>query len=326
MGPPPGGAPNPMGPPPGGAPSPMGPPPGAPMQPMPHQGTEQVKPLSPPPYLASQTAARMDAPQEPWEGTLRMVMIVFGLVLVAGFAAPWALGGDKTIFGWTGLGDMDTFTKVRRIMFAGTGVLSILLGVLPLASLGRGVAAALIGLAPVLYGKFGGGHIDKMGLLVALGTLPLVAGLIVRSQYKSSMAARIMVTIGALAVIAFYLVPQKGFGDKGMLIAVFENFGDADGKGKVSALIGLLPFFLGVASLIAWIPAPSSAGAIVLAWIWIAVPLIFAVSMLLLGDNIGDNLKAGLGRVLWQPGAAMAWTALIGYGIATVVGKQLEHA
>ena len=37
-------------------------------------------------------------------------------------------------------------------------------------------------------------------------------------------------------------------------------------------------------------------------------------------------IKATLGATLWTPIATMAWTAFVVYGIATAVGKQLEHS
>ncbi len=292
-----------------------------------HPQTEQVRPLAAPPYLASQTAARMDSPVEPWEGTLRLVMLVFGIVLVVAFVAPWSIGGQKTLFAWSGLGDAPTKAKIFALLIPGTGVLAILLGLLPLPSAGRGLSATLLGLVPIAYLAFVlAPKVEPLSALKVIGSLTLVSGLILRSQYKASMASRIMVTVGALAVIAFFLIPHAPYGDKPMLVGLFSALGDAPGKGKVMIIIQLLPFVLAALSLLAWIPAPSGAASIVFAWLWIFMPLIASITGLLLGGDIGAHLKGGLSEVLWLPGAAMAWMSMLGYGVATLVGKQLEHA
>jgi hypothetical protein len=303
---------------------------GVPQQPMGRPETEQVRPLAAPPYLASQTAARMHAPVEPWDSTLRMVMIIYGVALIAAFAAPWGVGGGKTLFAFTGLGDMPAVVKVSLILIPGTGILAVLFGALPLPAIGRGIAAALLGAIPVLYGliapAIAGGKLDAMSLIEVMGTLVLVGGLIVRSQYKGSMAARIMATVGALAVLAVFVIPQAKYGDKMGIQVMFDMLSDAPGKAKVRPIMDLLPFALALFSLLVWIPGPSGAGSIIIAWLWIVLPLLTAVVGLLVGGEIGATLKAGLGHIIWVPTAAMAWIALLGYGSATVVGKQLEHA
>jgi hypothetical protein len=288
--------------------------------------TEQVRPLAAPPYLASQTAARMHAPVEPWESTLRMVMIIYGIVLLAAFAAPWSVGGDKTVFAFTALGKMPTFMKVSIILIPGTGLLAVLLGALPLPAIGRGIAAACLGLLPVVYMLVGGPKVDALNLVSALAMLGLVSGLILRSAYKSSMLARVLTTVGALAVIAMFVIPQAKYGDKMGVKVMFDMLSDAPGKGKVKPITDLLPFLLAVFALLVWIPGPSGAGSIIMAWIWITLPLLTAVVLLLISSDIGATLKGSLGGILWMPSALMAWTALFGYGLATVLGKQLEHA
>ncbi len=297
--------------------------------PQPMQGnpqTEQVRPLAPPPYLASQTAARMDSPVEPWEGTLRLIMLIFGIVLVVAFVAPWSIG-DKTIFAWTGLGDAPTKAKIFALLIPGTGVLAILLGLLPLPSAGRGLSATLLGLVPIVYlGFILVPKIEPTSALKVVGGMTLVAGLVIRSQYKASMASRIMVTVGALCVIAFFLIPQAAYDDKPMLVAAFKSLGDAPGKAKVGIILQLLPFVLAALSLLAWLPAPSGGASIIFAWLWIFLPLIASITTLLIAGDIGAHLKGGLSGVLWLPGAAMAWLSMLGYGVATLVGKQLEHA
>jgi hypothetical protein len=211
-------------------------------------------------------------------------------------------------------------------LIPGTGLLAVLLGSLPLPAMGRGIAAACLGLVPIVYGLVGGGKFDALSLVHALAGLGLVAGLILRSQYKGSMAARILTTAGALAVIAMFVIPMSKYGDKMGVKVMFDTLSDAAGKGKVQPIMNLLPLVLAIFALLVWIPGPSGAGAIIMAWIWIVLPLLTAVVLLLVSSDIGATLKGNLGGVVWVPSAAMAWTALFGYGVATVVGKQLEHA
>jgi hypothetical protein len=92
----------------------------------------------------------------------------------------------------------------------------------------------------------------------------------------------------------------------------------------VAALILLVPALLALASLLVWLPPPTGAGALVLAWIFIVWPLAAAILMWLSAGNVGANLKVNLDGILYVPMATMAWSALIGYGVATVAGKQLE--
>jgi hypothetical protein len=306
----------------------MGPPPGMMPPGMQRPGTDQVRPLQAPPYLASQTAARMDAPVEPWAGSIKLVGLIFGLLLVVCFCVPWAVGGGKTIFAWTNFGAQTTQMKVNAFMLVGTGALAILLSLLPLATMARGLGIAALGLIPIGYGLFGTGKIpDWTKPVMAIAALTLVSGLLVRSQYRSSIAGRIITTIGALAVIAVYLIPSKATGDKLMLVQTFEMFGDAKGKYLLVPILTLIPFLLALVSLLVWLPASTSAGAGVIAWLWIPLALVLGVALwAVMAKEPDDELKAGLAKLLWSPIATMAWTAFVGYGIATAVGKNLEHS
>ena len=287
--------------------------------------TAQVQPLhQAPPYLASETAARMDAPVDPWEGSLKLVMIVFGLILIACFAAPWAIGEKKMLFSWDTLKGAPTIMKVMTIMLVGTGALAVILSLLPLASMGRGIAAALLGLAPLTYAVVGAGSFKWKALVVTLGTVGIVGGLLIRSQYRAALVGRILVTVGVIAVLLYFLVPESG--GKPELVNLFKQLGSAAGKAKVGPILGLLPFFLAVVSLLVWIPSSSSAMGTPLAWSWIVLPMVISVVGLVVAGNIGTSLKVGLFPLIWAPASKMAWTALVGYGVAVVVGKNLEHS
>ena len=292
--------------------------------PMPAGGspeTEQVRPLAAPPYLASQTAARADAPVEPWADSLKLICLIFGVLILAAFAAPWGVGGDKTIFSWSGFGDMPAKIKIQRLLLVGSGAVAIVVGLIPLSTLGRGIAAALAGLSPLLYALVTG-KVQWTTLVVFAGAALLVAGLLVRSQYKSAVLGRLLVTIGAACVLATFLIPQHG---QVPLVAEFRAIGDLPGKAKLTSIVKLLPFLLAVVSLVAWLPAPSSAAGSILAWMWITLPVVVAIQTLVISPQIAAALKGGLSQFIWLPFAAMGWNALAGYGLATMLGKGLEH-
>lgn len=316
--PPPMGGPGPYGGPPpgmgGGGPGPYGGPAPGYAQPGPYgdnrQGTEPVRHMRP--YGGGTTA-------EPWVETLRTIMLVFGVLLVACFVAPWKVNPGETIFSWTILGsEVPASMKILPILLAATGILSVFLGALPIATLPRGFAAALIGFGPMLYGAVAP-PFAWQELLSVIGAVTLVSGLLVRSHYTDAGIGRVMATIGAVCVLVPMLVPEGG-GDP-PLIAAFKMLG---ANLPIPALNLIVPAVLALVSLIVWLPGPGRAGTHILAWIWIVLPLLLSLLNWLSGGEVGAALKSNLDGILYVPMAAMAWGALVGFGVATVVGKQLE--
>jgi hypothetical protein len=256
------------------------------------------------------------------------MLIAFGVVLLAVFAVPQ--GTDPMAFRWDALsGDkLDALGKFNQIYFAAAGLLALVFGLVPLATVARGALTAVIGLVPVVLGLViylkDAKEIDWQVLVLFASVLTLVPGLMLRQEYRSQMLPRLLVTIGALCVIAVFVVP-KGGGDP-PIVAAFEAIGNAPGKAKVGAIFKIAPFVLAVVSLLCWIPQPSSAGAKVIAWMWILLVGVTAVVLLLVNGHIGDVIKKNPNRELFEPWAVGAWTAFIGYGVATIFGKNLEHS
>jgi hypothetical protein len=150
----------------------------------------------------------------------------------------------------------------------------------------------------------------------------------VREEYRNAALPRILVTAGAVGILLPFLVPQGGAIP---LVAVFKGLFDHAGAGKVAPLLALGLIVIVVMSLLAWLPAPVSGGAKVWAWFLILWALIVHVTMLVVGGNIGDAIKASPNHALlpWITGGeafavGSAYLALVGYGLAAVVGKQLE--
>ena len=249
-------------------------------------------------------------------------MLVFGVLLVACFVAPWRVEPGHTIFSWTILGTegVPASMKVLPILFAVTGVLSVVLGALPLATQVRAFAAAGIGLAPTIYGVVDPPFVWQE-LISVIGLITLVAGLLIRSQYTGAMLGRLLTTIGVVCVLLPLLIPEGG-GDP-PLIGAFKMLGT---NHTVPAIILIFPALLALVSLLVWLPGPGHAGAHIIAWIWIVWPLVASILGLIQGENIGAALKSSLDGFLYVPMAMMSWAALVGYGVASAAGKQLEHA
>ena len=150
----------------------------------------------------------------------------------------------------------------------------------------------------------------------------LIGGLLLRQGYRSAVLARIPVTVGVVCILLPYLIPEQG---KLPLVMLFDMLADMPGKGKVVPILFLVPIVVALLSLLAWIPGPSSAAAKIFAWIMIVWPVVAALVTLLIGGDIGAHIKADMHGVFWVPIASMGWLAFAGYGLASVVGKSLEH-
>ena len=228
-----------------------------------------------------------------------------------------------TTFSWSILtSDASTSAKVVPILFVVTGALAILLGALPLATLVRGFAAAGIGLAPIVYQAIAPSF-DWRQLISVVGAVTLVSGLLVRSQYTGAIAGRLLATVGVICSLLPLLIPEGGAVP---LVQMFKVLGQGTAQHKVGAILALMPIVLAVLALLVWLPAPGRAGAHILAWLLIVWPLVASIGMWLLAGELGANLKSNLYGILYMPMAAMAWAGLTGYGVATITGKQLEHA
>jgi hypothetical protein len=325
-----GGPPPPMGGPPGGGPPGYNPQPMGGYNPQPVGGYPQQggyqQPMNPP-YLASRTAARVGAPVEPYKDGIKIVLIAFGLALLIAGAMPFAIEPDVK-FRWDMLEGRDGIGKFQLIYVSAAAILALVFGLVPLATVPRGAMTAVLGLVPITLAFVvtmkDAKEFRWQEITTFVAVLTIVPGLMLRQEYRSQILPRIITTIGALCVIAALLVPEGG-GDP-PLVGMFEKIGDAPGKAKVGAILALVPFGLAVASLLVWIPPPSSAGAKVIAWLWILSFVIIAYVGLVVDGNIGDKLKGAPNQVLMTPWVLAAWFAFIGYGLATIFGKNLEHS
>jgi len=269
----------------------------------------------------------MSRPIEPWRDSTRLMMFLWGVALLVAFATPIQTN-PKLIFLWTTLLEGTGTTRLPILTIAAVGLLSLIIAAVPMQSTPRGLIAALLGLAGIAVPIALVGVPPWQALSFMIGALVLVPGLLVREEYRHATLPRILVTAGAVGILIPFLVPQGGAIP---LVAVFKGLFDHPGVGKVEPILQLALIVIVVMSLLAWLPAPVSGGAKVWAWFLILWSLIVHVTMLVVGGNIGDAIKASPNHALlpWITGGGgialgSAYLALVGYGLASVVGKQLE--
>lgn len=286
----------------------------------PQQITPQPLPTAPPPYLASQTAARAGRPIEPWKDALKIQMFIWGALTLIAFVTP--LATSPMAFNWDAIIHAEGSAKIAPLLLAAIGVLAIALAVIPMAPAPRGILAAVLGLAGIFVPIFLHGMPPWVALINIVGMLALVSGLLVRNEYVESMFARILVTLGVVCVLLPLVIPEHG---EVPLVALFKGLINAEGKEKIVPALELGVIVIAVMSLLAWMPGPATGGAKVFAWLLILWPtLITQVVMLVIAGHIGDAVKESpfTATMAWAPLAA--YMVLVGYGLATVFGKQLE--
>lgn len=296
----------------------------------PRPETELVKPLRPPqqpgPYGAPGYGPQYGGPPiEPWVESIKTLLLVYGVLLVACFVAPWAVGEGQTTFSWTLLKAPGFAAKLLPISIIATGLIGVLLGAIPMGTQPRGIIALLIGLGPLValttVPKF-----EWRATVMVVGLVLLVTGLLLRSKYTQAMLGRALATVGVVIILAMYLIPEGGTLP---LVGMFKALGSAPGKAKVAYIIGefggsLVPLVITLACLLVWMPGPGTAGSGILAWTVIVWTIVASIVGLLVSGDIGANLKSGLAVVIYTPVALSAWLAFAGYGSATVFGKSLE--
>ena len=295
------------------------PPPQARPQPM------AIPAAQPPPYLSTQTASRLIRPIEPWRDGLRAWMFLWGLGLLAAFAVP--LSTSPLVFNWKLILEGEGMARLPPLVLAAIGLLSIILAILPMATLARGLIATLLGIAGIAVPIALIGVPPWLAIASMVGMLLLVPSLLVRNEYRDALTARLLVTIGAVGVLLPLGLPQN---DAIPLVSVIKAMIDLPGVQKVDPALQLGLVVIVVMSLLAWLPAPVTGAAKVWAWLLILWALIFHVVHVVIAGGIGTAVTAAPNATLvsWITGApgaiGAAYLAIVGYGLASVIGKQLE--
>lgn len=285
--------------------------------------TEQVKPLR---------APGLRGHVGEWDESLTTQLLVLGVLLIACFVAPWSVGSGKTGFAWSVLGNdaAPIAHKLIPILLAATGVLAVLMGVFKMSPSTRALAAATIGLLPLVVQIASNKPFQWQLPAGVVGLLLVVSGLVIRARHTDHILGRILATVGALAVLAIYLVPEN---DVMAITMLIDAVSDVPGKGKIlpivglsraGLVIGLLPLVLSVLALVVWIPGPSRAGTHILSWVNIVWGMVVSLAALFLGTEIVAMLKGNLAGIIYLPLAGAAWMTLAAYGIAGVASAQIE--
>jgi len=291
----------------------------------PQQPTPAPLPTVPQPYLGAQTGvARGSRAIEPWKDSLKLMMFVWGAVALAAFATP--MSTDPMGFNWDLIIDAPGKLKVVPLVWASVGLLSIVFAAIPMMTLPRGALATVLGLAGVFTPlAVAGGIGEPLKFLQLLGTLMLVPGLLLRNEYRDSLTARVLVTIGVVCNLLVYLVPDHG---QIPLVMLFKALLNA-GSHMELVIIPLAYLVLMVLCLLVWMPGPATAGAKIFAWVVILFPVAVFLLLLISDGHIGDIASKAPGTLLlWVIGfegsVGVVYAVLVGYGAATVIGKQLE--
>lgn len=262
-------------------------------------------------------AARGNRPIDPWSSALRLIMIVWGVLLLVSFATP--VTTDPVQFQWDAILRRTGSAEVPLLLVAAIGFLGVVVGAIPMPTLARGILAALFGLCGIAVPIALGGELPPWTTLAPLaGVIVLVTSLIVRSEYTESLTARVLVTAGVVAMVIPLFVPQEG----GIpLFAIIKSLIQL--KPTTQQIISLIALGLALVSLLAWLPSPANGGAGLFAWLLLLLPMVSHILFVVIDgkvEQIPDTPHAMLAA--WIP--ASGYLVLACYGLATAYGKVLE--
>ena len=214
-------------------------------------------------------------------------------------------------------------------LVASVGLLSVIIAAMPMPPAPRGAIAAVLGLAGVIVPIAIGALPPWLVLVPMIGVLVLVPGLLIRHEYRDALLPRFLVTLGALAVLVPLLLPQHGAIP---LVSVFKALIEAPGMKKIDPAFALALVTIVVMAFLAWLPAPATGAAKLWAWLlilWSLLVLVPTWIQLAIDGKIVDLATATPAALLtWLTGGGggfgVAYLVLIGYGLAAVLGRQLE--
>jgi hypothetical protein len=289
------------------------------------------------PQTARGRASSDAAPAEPWAGSLRLLMIVFGLLLVATVTVPSNLNQSPMTFMWQVLTSAAPLeAKLWPLILAAGGLLSLLFGLLPVPVAARGVVAAIVGVVPIVLmmvkgppGGGGGGGLGGMAgggwqaYALFAGIVVGGTGLLVRSQYRGSAMGRLLPLIGCGAILATFLIPANGAIP---LIGMLKGLGGGaaglipgvwglvlPGAAALGLLLSLMPKAIGGTGLFAWL---------LIAWMFGLILISALIVPVIGGGEIGGVFKSPTMLAIMLD--MLAFPALAAYGLATLFGKSLE--
>jgi hypothetical protein len=260
---------------------------------------------------------RLTTNADPFVKSLRLVMLVFGILCLVMFVTPVSASPLGFTFDMISGGEISAL--VVTLLPAIIGVVAILFSVIPMPTQVRGGIAAALMLAATIYPITLHGDPQWQQIMFVAPFL-IVGGLMFRHAYPAAVLGRVVTTVGTLMLLAPLLVPV---GSDIPLLMMFKAAFAASGGALVIALVQLVPIVLAIVGmLLVWIPAPSLAGAKIIAWLMIMWGLVTALTKLIVVGHIADVVKAAPQASLlgWILSAAML--AIGGYGLAAAMSSR----
>jgi len=248
--------------------------------------------------------------------------------LRSSFSPPASsLTTSPLVFPWNTVLDGVGTERLPPLMLPAIGLLGVVLAIAPMPSAARGAIAASLGLAGICAPMALADMPSWQELAPLAGTLVLVPALLVRAEYRDSILPRLLVTLGAAGILLPLVLPQDGTIP---LVRVFKELIDLPDASKIEPAVTLGAVTLAVVSLLAWLPAPASGGARLWAWLLILWALFSQTAHVAVAGGVLDAATSTPNATLiaWIAGApgtlGSAYLAFVGYGLAAVIGKQLE--
>jgi hypothetical protein len=257
-------------------------------------------------------------PVEPNRVALRVLLIIFGALLLGYFCVP--VSTKPMAFNWDVLvAAPTTHALLETLWLVVGGAIAIVVALIPMPTVVRAVIALAIGLGA--YGvQFGLGPTPEwQALAYTTGTLCMLVGLLLRQHYTESIGARLTTTVGALTVLSVFLVPTGGGG-----VPLIEAFKALGSNRTVDAILVIAPAVVALVSTLVWLGANTSAGAAWIAWTALIIPPLGTMFQLAGRSHVVKMIELQptvLG--VWLP--PLAWNVLAAYGIAAMVAKKLER-
>lgn len=256
---------------------------------------------------------------DPWAGTIKWLLMAFGVVMLLCLVVPWQLG-DSPQFAWD-LFDAGGPFRTFAITIAATGVAAVALAARPVDTVVRGWASIVIGLGPIAWAVARrGSDFDWRSLVIMLSLVMLAAGFLLRGQRRMSLIARAACTLGFVGLILAYVTPDHG---QMHLARIMDRLDHVSGKLKLVPLLDMAPLVVGALGLLAWRAPAAGRRASDLAWLAILVlPLGMMVNVVvLLGEErFGVFVRQQLFLLIQLPIIITGWMALAAHGLAIVAG------
>jgi hypothetical protein len=197
------------------------------------------------------------------EKRLTRTLLGAGAVLLVIFLLPWVVKGSRVLFTWSLIRGGSVGRVIFLVWIAVAGVNLLALSLLPPRPL-RSALAVVLGLVPLValcttpitFGQPPAAVPDTLGYLL-LAAMPVLAfGLHHRAVARESRAARAVVALGVVLVLAAFLVPREtAEGTSLPIVFLFEHARDNVGWAGTTVYL-VLPIPFALVALAAVSPSP----------------------------------------------------------------------